>query len=339
MSIFIGVDSGGTRTNVHIVSSDGEVNAQYEVGESLSGAVAPELYPRVLRKILVGSESIISRNAAADTPVYMFISAAGFSAWSKEVFVSTLHEVCPQQLGGRIVAAGAANDAVSMLLGMRANAVVIAGTGSNIVLSVGTEFVQIGGHNWVACDEGSGFWIGLRAIRRAFRDLESGVESTLLARLYDAYGIRHGDSEQLIKKAYDLSVNDKSTKREIARFAASVCGAAERGDVASQDIVKQEAEELADLMAVGLRRYFTDAQLEAGLPIVQGGSVLANNFYRSSFENQIEMRLRSGQPVSIDWKSDTTGLSAAVRLAKDLADGSPPGMQSAVSFRPVVVRF
>lgn len=339
MNIFIGVDSGGTRTNVQVVSEDGSINAQYEVGESLSGAVAPELYPRVLRKILASAEPLLSKNAAADARVYMFISAAGFSAWSKESFVTTLHEVCPQQLGGRIVAAGAANDAVSMLLGIRANAVVIAGTGSNIVLSIGSEFVQIGGHNWVACDEGSGFWIGLRAIRRAFRDLESGTESTLLARLYDAYGIRHGDSEQLIKKAYDLSVNDKSTKREIARFAASVCGAAERGDVAAQDIVKQEAEELADLMAVGLRRYFTDDQLEKGLPIVQAGSVLANNFYRASFENQIEMRLRSGHPVSINWKSDATGVSAAVQLANDLANGSPPGMDSAVAFRPVVVRF
>jgi N-acetylglucosamine kinase-like BadF-type ATPase len=341
-SIFIGIDSGGTRTNVLISSTaDLEISGQYEVGESLSGAVASQSYPRVLHKILTRADSLIARNAPAGARVYVFISAAGFSVASREEFMATLRRVCPDHIGGRITAAGAANDAVSLIMGLRAAAVVIAGTGSNIVLAPSSGFVQIGGHNWVACDQGSGFWIGLGAIRRAFRDLEAGTESTLLERLYETYGIHQHDTAALIEKAYDLAVNDHSTKRDIARFAASVCGAAERGDVASQNIVKAEAEALADLMAVGLRRHFLDEDLAAGITVVQAGSVMANEFYRASFENQLEMRLRSPHPTAaeLNWKRVWTGLDAAIQLAQDLAEGSMDVGSVAVAFRPVVIRF
>jgi N-acetylglucosamine kinase-like BadF-type ATPase len=341
-ALYIGVDSGGTRTNIAIRSSpDLGVNVQYEVSESLDGSLAPAMYPRVLRKILARVDSVVASHGLQGVPGFLFISAAGFSMSTRDHFSSTLQEVCPEHMNGRIVVAGVANDAVSLLMGLRAKAVVIAGTGSNIVLEPESGFVQIGGHDWVACDQGSGFWIGLRAIRQAFRDLESGSESTLLQRLYDTYGIRHNDSKKLIEKAYDLSINDPSTKREIARFAASVCGAAERGDVAAQNIVKAEAEELADLMAVGLRRHFSDEKLGSGFKIVQAGSVIANPFYRSSFENQIEMRLRSAYPVTADlqWVSVVTGLDAAAQLAQDLASTSVSGLRASLAYRPVVIRF
>ena len=82
-------------------------------------------------------------------------------------------------------------------------------------------------------------------------------------------------------------------KRKIARFAAEVCNAAERGDHDSQNIVKLEAEDLADVMAGSLRRWFGAVESLDGLSLVQCGSVMNNTFYRSTFESQLGMRLRS----------------------------------------------
>ncbi len=341
-SIFVGIDSGATRTNVVITSSaDLGISADYEVAESLSGAVSSKAYPGVLHNILTRADAVIAASAPAEVKAYLFIGAAGFSVASRAEFVTILQQVCPDHLGGRIAAAGAANDAVNLILGSRAAAAVIAGTGSSILLAPRSGYVQIGGHDWVACDQGSGFWIGLTGIRQAYKDLESGRESALLERLYLAYGVQQHDSAALIEKAYGLAVNDQSTKRSIARFAASVCAAAELGDVVAQNIVKAEAEALADLLAVGLRRHFLDEELAAGITVVQAGSVLANEFYRASFENQLEMRLRSPNPATaaLNWKRVWTGLEAASQLAQDLAAGTLDVTNSEVAFRPVVVRF
>ena len=49
-------------------------------------------------------------------------------------------------------------------------------------------------------DYGGGFWIGLKAIRQAYRDYESGVDSVLLQRLRQVYGIRPDDHHGLIAK-------------------------------------------------------------------------------------------------------------------------------------------
>jgi N-acetylglucosamine kinase-like BadF-type ATPase len=201
---------------------------------------------------------------------------------------------------------------------------------------------QAGGHEWVACDYGSGFWIGLKAIRAAYRDYEAGTDSVLLQRLRQVYGIRPDDNRGLIAKLRDLAVADPNMKKEIARFAASVCDAAERGDVPAQNIVKEEAEDLADVTAGLLRRQFTASELTQGVGLVECGSLLGNTLYRTSFEAQIELRLRSGieQRAAIAWQRVTTGGAACIRLARDLAEpGAIELLRSEVAFRPSIVRI
>lgn len=339
---YIGVDSGGTRTNVAIrmLRPDGEVvDDAYEVGESLSGALPIELMPAALRKILAPLELRVGEHQTPELPVYLWISAAGFTPWSREHYLVAMKDLIPTLLGGSIRCAGAANDGVSLLLGSRADGIIIAGTGSTVLVrSANGELHQAGGNEWVACDDGSGFWIGIRAIRQAYRDHEAGVESVLLQRLRQLYGVRPDDDRGLIEKLRDLAIGHKDMKKEIARFAASVCAAAERGDKGAQNIVKAEAEGLADVTAESLRRRFTSTELADGLRIVQCGSLLANEFYRSSFESQLEMRLLSDNEnkASFNWQRVITGGEAAVRLAGDLASALDRLLALGRTFRPAI---
>lgn len=341
--VYIGVDSGGTRTNVAIrmIRPDGQaVKGTYEVSESLSGALPVKLIPAALRKVLVPLELHVEDRQVSRLPAYVWISAAGFTPWTRDEYLVAMNDLIPTLLDGSIRCAGAANDGVSLLLGSRANGIVIAGTGSTVMVrSADGQLYQAGGHEWVACDDGSGFWIGIRAIREAYRNHEAGVDSVLLQRLRQLYGVRQEDDRGLIEKLRDLAVGDKDMKKEIARFATSVCAAAERGDKGAQNIVKTEAEGLADVTAESLRRRFASTELSHGLTIVQCGSLLANDFYRSSFESQIEMRLRSGEArVRLNWQRVITGTDAAVRLAGDLVSACDPLLGLDRAFRPVIAQ-
>ncbi|MGA5541348.1 BadF/BadG/BcrA/BcrD ATPase family protein [Mycobacterium sp. NPDC051198] len=341
--VYVGVDSGGTRTNVEIVfeTDDGQVRrATYESGDSLSGALEHSLIPKVLGRVLAPLSMHIDELANEEVPTYVWISAAGYTPWTRDEFNTAILEVGPAVQG--VVAIGAANDAVSLLLGSGADGIVIAGTGSSVIVrpSDGAMY-QAGGHEWVACDYGSGFWIGLDAIRRAFRDYEAGTESVLLQRLREAYGIRSNDHRALISKMRDLAIADSNMKGEIARFTASVCGAAERGDLSSQNLVKAAAEDLADVASVAVRRRFTADELSDGIRLVECGSLLNNVFYRSAFESQIEMRLRSGfeRQVVITWDRALTGSESCVNMARRLTAPHLDIMRLPVEFRPSIIQF
>lgn len=340
--VLVGLDSGGTRTNVEVVVDGQDRSASYEVSDSLSGSLEPAKYGSCLVKLLAPLDSHLERLGALGQPIYLFISAAGFTPWVRDDFVDAMHEMLPDFGHGAIQAAGAANDAVTLLLGLEADGVVIAGTGSNVLVKGGDGTIhQVGGHEWVACDYGSAFWIGLRAVRQAYRDLESGVDSVILQRLEQLYGLRPNDHKRLTARLRDLAIADASMKKEIARFAASVCSAAERGDAEAQNIVKAEAEDLADVTAGALRRFLAQGQIADGISLVQCGSVLANEFYRGAFESQIDMRLRTTDQrgSSLRWQRFTTGGEAAVRLAARLDGPVDELLNVDRLFRPAVVRF
>lgn len=343
--ILVGLDAGGTRTNVEAqIAGTRDPLFRYEVGDILSSGVHHSDYVGVLRKMLAQLEGHWQDNDLESRSACLFLSSAGFTAASRDNYLGALREVAPKALGGSVTAFGAANDAVTLLLGHRCDGVVIAGTGSNVLVrSEDRHLHQSCGHGWVASDEGSGFWIGLQAIRQACRDLDEDPGSVILLRLKRHYSIREKDShgpEQLIAKFADLCVADEGMVGEIARFASSVCDAAERGDRKAQDIVKCEAERLADNAARAIRRHFSPERQAEGLSLIECGGLVSNDFYRSAFEAQVEMRLLSGaaQPAEISWKKVGTGVAAAINLARELAEQENDLMDVDLTFRPVIVR-
>lgn len=342
-AVFVGIDSGGTRTNVAIVveGDDGTRSATYESEHSLSGALAPSLVSKTLMQILAPLRIRMEDLAADALPTYIWISAAGYSLWTRGDYMLAMEEVLPHIGGDAIDTIGCGNDAVSVLLGSRADGIVIAGTGSSVIVrGRDGKLLQAGGNEWVASDYGSGFWVGLQAIRAAYHDYSNGTDSVLLQRLRQVYGIRPEDNRALIAKLRDLGVADPNMKKEIARFAASVCDAAERGDPDSQNVVKVNAEELADVTAGALRRQFTTSELAQGVSLVEVGGLLSNELYRTSFEAQLDLRLRSGleERAAITWRRVTTASGDCLRLARDLKEGKTDYLRLDMAFRPSVVR-
>jgi N-acetylglucosamine kinase-like BadF-type ATPase len=337
---YVGIDSGGTRTNVTILfeGSDGDRSATYESGDSLSGYLSPSLMSATLRRMLAPLPRRLEDLGASSSDVYLWISAAGYTDSTRNDLIRAMEDALPAVRQVRALAC--ANDGISTLLGSHADGIVIAGTGSStIIRSKAGELVQAGGHEWVACDDGSGFWIALNAIRTAYKDYESGTDSVLLQRFRQVYGIR-GDGPAFIAKLRDLAIADSNMKKEIARFAASVCDAADRGDPAAQDIVKEHSEDLADVSASLIRRQFSRSDLAAGIAIIEVGGLLSNELYRSSFEAHLELRLRTGldERAVVTWQRAVTATSHCIQLARDLKEGNTGFLKLPLAFRPAVVR-
>lgn len=343
---YIILDSGGSRTTGSVdIDGDGVLDRGFQIPDVISGVTPRNQYANTLRKIFSRAESAYEEAKESRgieiTDAYVFIASAGFSGSTRQAFLDTLDEVTPDYFEGKVRAAGAINDGTALLIGNDADAAIIAGTGSTVMLRDQDGSIQIsGGHDWVGCDYGSGFWIGLQGIRQAGRDFENRRRSsTLLERFQEEYTNRSTDPEKFIAALGELAIADLEMKGKVARFAEAVCKAARSGDEDAQDIVKAEAEDLANITAGAVRRNLAH-KIGSGIHIALGGSVIGNEFYRRIFEEHVRTRLTSDSTPHIEWQLVDNSLTSIYLLARRLED-DPDFIRSVKpnEFKPVVAYF
>jgi len=101
------------------------------------------------------------------------------------------------------------------------------------------EIARSGGWGWHLGDEGSGFWIGMRAMRDVFRASDGRGPATLLDRpLFEHFGIDR--LEQALHAVYD----GEFPRHHIAKFASRVEEAALSGDAVAREILQAATMEL-----------------------------------------------------------------------------------------------
>ncbi|MEP7160609.1 MAG: BadF/BadG/BcrA/BcrD ATPase family protein [Dermatophilaceae bacterium] len=349
--VVLGVDGGGTRTSLRVglagraadelagapCPASGHrpwrVLREITVDAPLHGTVGPEAYPGSLTGILEAADEILDEEGQHNAPVVVAIGAAGVTSATRDDMERALVDALQGAMGGRIRAAVACNDVVALLVGHAADGAIIAGTGSNVLLRVGMsahpptiavpaaeDLIQVGGQDWVVSDEGSGFWVGLTGMRQAYRDVEDGVASELACRLLSAYGLGPGQAPELIPHLRGAAVAGPDMKRGVARFAVSVCEAARAGDAAAQDLVRAQAEALADRMALGMRRHLGPRRWDRGMRFVQCGGLIGNDFFRRRFEERLAMRTGAGCDWPVEWLRVQDGLDAVTAMGCALAD-------------------
>lgn len=338
--LLIAIDSGGTRTNSELrLDGDRELVRRFEAGVALSGYLENSKIVDLLRQILAPIEAFWRQENLHGIPITIFMSTAGFAEITREHYLDAVDTVVRAAFDGEVELVGIANDAVTLLLGHAADIVVVAGTGSSVLVKSSDETIyQSGGHDWVAADQGAGFWIGMNAIRQVAQDFESMEQSVLMGRFCEQYALELGNERQIIGRFRSLAVADSNMKADIARFSSSVCAAAELGDIDAQNIVKGQSEELADLTARAIRRRFDRSKVASGLSIIECGGVLANDFYRSTFEAQVHMRLLSGSDggIALNWMRVSNGIEASILMAQSLHEKVNDLLALSRGFRPIV---
>src|SRR5215471_7637546 len=244
MAYLVGVDSGGTHTNIRIMAPDGTQKTVAEIDRALGGARSNAELQQISGEIF----SVIHSNTLGE-PACVWIGAAGYSAATRHRLESAVADAIVD-LNMRV---GISNDAVSLLLARDSELVVIiAGTGSVAMARnpVG-QVITRGGNEWVVADYGSAFWLGLNGIRAAFYALEGGPDTAMLNSLLEHFSpLKEDDGKSDIRTtvreiARKLAGLGTDTKPTIASFAPEVTRQAELGDDEAREIVRKAVDELA----------------------------------------------------------------------------------------------
>jgi len=244
MSLYLGIDIGGTATRWSVVDDHG-IMVDRGIADGASGLIydAASL-ARFVGALEVVRDALPGRIAHAQ----LGITGAGFS---RHV---TIEEQVSRILSLPLLAFSYSNDttlAWRAAFDGRAGHLVSAGTGSvGMSYDAQGEPVIVGGRGILVDDGGSGVWIALRALDRLFRRIEEegrpkGAE-ILASSIFAAMG--GGDRDALRGFVYGRD------RGRIGTLAVAVAEAAREGCPMAQGLLEQAGQELARLGRVLLTR-------------------------------------------------------------------------------------
>ena len=301
MSAVLGIDGGGTRTRASIV--DGErVLAFVENGSIKRLRVGAEAAEANLRAILqdvftkAGVKSVKAASAGVASA-----NMPGVKEWITEVF-SEFGVQRSEVVGDEVIALDGAFKGGPGILQ-------IAGTGSNCVGRApdgGRE--SAGGWSSRLGDEGSGYWIGLHAIRRALNAHDREEPSRILDTVGGIWGTK--TIEELV------NLGDSTPGPDFAALAPAISELAEEGDVVALGVLKQAALDLVDSVLLVRTKLRRKHNLTAEVPVAWIGSVIGKS---RLVREQFFAGLHANAPKMPIGETEVAGIEGAVWRAQQLA--------------------
>jgi glucosamine kinase len=244
--VFVGVDGGGTHTRAVVLDSAGTELARRS---GPAGIVRPDQPSDAADAVAALCRGVL-RDAGADQADGLCCGLAGAGRrQEREAVRVALHLAGVARV---IVVVGDAEAALADAFGDAPGVLVIAGTGSIAWArgerdaadggsEAGTVF-RTGGWGQILGDEGSGYVIGLDALRRVTRTADGRDPPTSLTAAVLA-ATKCATAEDLIRFAASAS------KADIAALAPAVLHCAQEGDAAAAAVRAAAVEALADLAA------------------------------------------------------------------------------------------
>jgi len=243
LDYILGVDGGGTKTAALIADIKGNHMAESESGssnyksigvksakENINNAVISVIENLGLRnkhKLIFKSTcfGLAGNDSNEDTKIY------------KEIIFNDVIEKYLDR--NKIIICNDTRIGLAAGSDSKNGVMIICGTGSNCygINEQGRE-AKVNGWDYILGDEGSGYEIGIKALRALMRAYDGRGESTLLSKtVLEDLNIKN--ISELIKWAY----SDYFSKDRVAAIAKTVCKTAEMGDKISKKILKEEADE------------------------------------------------------------------------------------------------
>ena len=245
----LGIDVGGTKTVCLLANEAGTILAEArEAGANLQG-VGELALEKVLHNVM---EAALAGHRVMPSAICLGI--AGVDRAHDQVVVRGIMDRIGYKAAILIV-----NDALIALqagIGDAAGIVIVSGTGS---IAYGRnahgEAARAGGWGYVLGDEGSGYWIGRRALRAVVRHADGrGRETSLTPRLLGHFGLT--GAAELIHRVYHEAV----APRDIGALARYVQQARDAGDVVAAGILDHACEELVAAAAAVMKRLEMDRE-------------------------------------------------------------------------------
>lgn len=301
MSIVLGIDGGGTRTRASIVA-DGKQLAFAEAGSIKRLRVGAEAAEANLRAILtdVFEQSGMKDIDAATVGVASAV-LPGVAEWITAVLVEFGIDRS-EVVGDEIIALDAAFKGGPGILQ-------IAGTGSNCVgRAPDGSRESAGGWSSRLGDEGSGYWIGLHAIRRALNAYDREEPTRILETVGRIWGTQSLD--ELVSKG------DGTPSPDFAALAPAISQLAEEGDAVAAAVLAQAAKDLAGFVLLVRSKLRRKHNLVEEIPVAWIGSVVGKSrLVREAFFAV----LHDAAPAMLVAETEVNGINGAIWRAERMA--------------------
>ena len=302
--LVIGVDGGGTKTLAVLMDEDGRELARERYPSSNIHSNPREVVRGVLAMLF---PTLADRAGVALSRVSAV--CLGMAGCDSDVERQLFEDYTRASVGAapRVLVYNDGAAAMRALLGRLHGMVVISGTGSICLGRRDGREVRAGGWGHLLADEGSGYRIGLEALRAYLAAYDGRAPQTTLAgRLDKELGLK--TPRDILQHVYGV----EALKPKLAALSPIVFEEAIAGDTAANSILEDEAGALADLVAAVQRRLFPDETPDLGL---WGGNLVNAEFYRRIFLHALESRAVKARPVL---KPDAEAVVGAANLALDL---------------------
>jgi glucosamine kinase len=257
--IVLGIDGGGTNTRA-VIASGGVILGRVQGGSIKRLRVGAEVAEANLRALL--SDVLIAAKVSHVDAASAGVASAsmpGVCEWITQVFRDFGIENS-EVVGDEVIALDAAFQGGPGILQ-------IAGTGSNCIgRTASGERESAGGYSSVLGDEGSGYWIGLNAIRQALHAYDRDEPTMILDAVAKVWGT--STLEELVNLGNAVPGPDFSA------LAPIISQAAEQGDEVATRVLLQAAEDLAAFILLVRRKLRQRHGLVEEVPVAFTGSVL-----------------------------------------------------------------
>jgi N-acetylglucosamine kinase-like BadF-type ATPase len=295
MAYYLGIDGGGTKTRC-VLANDATVLATAMSGGSnvvrLGEKQAKEAIRAAIHQVC-GTANIIPNQIRS-----VCIGAAGAARPAIATKIrELLAALIPEINLNNIEVVGDTVIALEAAFGAGPGVIAIAGTGSIAYgRNANGEVARAGGWGFAISDEGSGHWIGRRAICAVVTRHDQGQETALKDMLLEAWKL--GTLDELVEQA------NSTPPPDFPRLFPVVLRAAEEGNTTAHDILTDAGEKLAALATTVLRR-LAPSHSSNFLPAAMTGSVFRQSpevrqvFYntlQTTFPG-IEVRKELAEPV------------------------------------------
>jgi glucosamine kinase len=245
--LVLGIDGGGTKSLGLLTDAGGVVLARGLVGGSNQNVIGTGPAAGNLASLILACCREAGRSPGDIDAAVIGLAGAGGDG-ERKALVDAIHTSLSPEGGGHIpiTIESDARIALEGAFGGGPGVVVIAGTGSIVIgKTSGGEIRRVGGWGRTLGDEGSGYDLGLRAIRAITRDFD-GRESAGSLRETLAARFEWSTREAVIASVYRGNL-------DIPSIAPLVLDAAAAGDPVGLAILHDAAALLADQVRVIVR--------------------------------------------------------------------------------------
>lgn len=263
MAVYLALDVGGTKTD-YLLADETRVLARTRTGSIKRMRTDAASAATFLEE---GLAELSAQTGIAMREVHR--TCVGTAGNTVPLVTDWLRAELKARVGGGLLLMGDVDIALDAAFPGQPGVLVLAGTGSNVAgRGPNGALMTVGGWGPALADQGSGQRIGQQALRAATLAHDAQHESSiLLSRILEFWGLRSFD--HLVEFANVAPPPDAS------RLVQTVVRCSEEGDPVAKEVLRQQGEELGEVVLLLLHRLRTQVGSQGFAPqIAFAGSIM-----------------------------------------------------------------